>query len=195
MQDAVAAGIDLVSFSGDKLLGAPQAGILVGRRDAIERIRQDPLMRALRCGKLTYAALEATLKLFLNRKDLDRAHPALRMLTQPVRTLRRRAGRLLKELGDLASLGIGLDLEDSVARSGSGALPLAEIPSTALVVSRPGGSIGQLAAKLRRFDRVVQELAQRGQRAATIRLNNSRHPRQVTVRLAEATGSSDRPHP
>jgi L-seryl-tRNA(Ser) seleniumtransferase len=152
VSDSVRAGADVVTFSGDKVLGGPQAGILVGRRDAIGRIRQDPLMRALRCGKLTYAALEATLKLFLNRKDLVRGHPALRMLTSPVSTLRRRGGRLLKELGDLVSHGIGLDLEDSVAQSGSGALPLAEIPSTALVVSRPGGSIAQLAAKLRRHD-------------------------------------------
>ena len=150
VSDSVATGADVVSFSGDKVLGGPQAGLLVGRREALDRIRRNPLMRALRCGKLTYAALEATLKLFLNRKALLRKHPTLRMLTEPAGSLRRRGVRLLRRLADLADRGVRLGLEPSVAQTGSGALPLEEIPSTALTLSWPGRSVGDLAARLRR---------------------------------------------
>ncbi|MDE2998958.1 MAG: L-seryl-tRNA(Sec) selenium transferase [Gemmatimonadota bacterium] len=93
VSDSVAAGADVVTFSADKVLGGPQAGILVGNADAVRKIRRNPLMRALRSGKLTYAALAATLRLFLNRKDLLRTHPALRMLTEPVSALKRRGRR------------------------------------------------------------------------------------------------------
>ncbi len=150
VSDSIAAGADVVSFSGDKVLGGPQAGVLVGRREVLDRIRKNPLMRALRCGKLTYAALEATLKLFLNRKALLRNHPTLRMLTEPVATLRRRGGRLRGRLKDLEDRGVRFGLEDSVAQTGSGALPLEEIPSVALTLAWPGRSVGDLSERLRR---------------------------------------------
>ncbi len=152
VSDSVAAGADVVTFSADKVLGGPQAGILVGRRDAIETIRRNPLMRALRCGKLTYAALAATLRLFLNREKLLRAHPTLGMLTVPVSNLKRRGLRSLSRLSKLQDKGLRVELVDSVAQTGSGAMPLEEIASVAFCVSLVGGSVTDLAARLRADD-------------------------------------------
>ena len=152
VSDSVAAGAGVVTFSADKVLGGPQAGILVGRGDAIETIRRNPLMRALRCGKLTYAALAATLRLFLNREKLLRAHPTLGMLTVPVSILKRRGLRSLSRLSQLQEKGLRVELVDSVAQTGSGAMPLEEIASVALCVSLVGGSVTDLAARLRADD-------------------------------------------
>lgn len=129
---SLAAGADLVCFSGDKLLGGPQAGIVVGRADLVERLRRHPLQRALRADKLTLAALEGTLTLALDSPD---EIPVLRMLREPVETVRARAERL-------AELVQG-EIEETVARAGGGALPLAELPSFACAVEE------ELAAKLR----------------------------------------------
>ena len=123
--ESLRAGADLVCFSGDKLLGGPQAGIVVGRADLVERLRRHPLQRALRADKLTLAALEGTLALALDpatRADV----PVLRMLHEPVARVRARAERL-------AGL-VGGEVEETVARVGGGALPLAELPSAACAV-------------------------------------------------------------
>ncbi|MER3409965.1 MAG: L-seryl-tRNA(Sec) selenium transferase [Thermoleophilia bacterium] len=121
--ESVAAGADLVCFSGDKLLGGPQAGIVVGRADLVERLRRHPLQRALRADKLTLAALEGTLRLYLDPDRARRKIPPLRMLEEPLAAVRARAERL-------ASL-VGGTVEDTVARVGGGALPLVELPSAA----------------------------------------------------------------
>ena len=134
-RESLAAGADLVCFSGDKLLGGPQAGVVVGRADLVERLRRHPLQRALRADKLTLAALEGTLALYLD--GLDRI-PVLRMLREDVETVRARAERL----ADL----VGGHVEETVARAGGGALPLAELPSYACSVEE------ELAAPLRRSD-------------------------------------------
>jgi L-seryl-tRNA(Ser) seleniumtransferase len=131
-KDSLAAGADLVCFSGDKLLGGPQAGIVVGRAELVERLRRHPLQRALRAGKLTLAALEGTLRLYL---DAPERIPVLRMLKQDTATVRARAERL-------ASL-VGGTVEETVGRAGGGALPLAELPSFACAVGE------SLAAPLR----------------------------------------------
>jgi L-seryl-tRNA(Ser) seleniumtransferase len=131
-RDALAAGADLVCFSGDKLLGGPQAGIVLGRADLVERLRRHPLQRALRADKLTLAALEGTLTLYL---DAPERIPVLRMLREDTAEVRARAERL-------AGL-VGGDIEETVARAGGGALPLAELPSYACAVEE------QLAARLR----------------------------------------------
>jgi L-seryl-tRNA(Ser) seleniumtransferase len=117
-KESLAAGADLVTFSGDKLLGGPQAGIVVGRADLVEKLRRHPLQRALRADKLTLAALEGTLALYL---DAPERIPVLRMLHDD--GVRARAERL-------ASLTDGM-VEETVARVGGGALPLAELPSFA----------------------------------------------------------------
>jgi L-seryl-tRNA(Ser) seleniumtransferase len=125
-RESLAAGADLVSFSGDKLLGGPQAGIVVGRADLVERLRRHPLQRALRADKLTLAALEGTLGLYLDPERALREVPVLRMLNEPVETVRERAERL--------AAAVGGEVEETVGRVGGGALPLAELPSFACAV-------------------------------------------------------------
>jgi L-seryl-tRNA(Ser) seleniumtransferase len=120
---SLAAGVDLVCFSGDKLLGGPQAGIIVGRADLVEQLRRHPLQRALRADKLTLAALEGTLRLAVEAPD---EIPVLHMLREPTEAVRERAQRL----ADL----VGGEVEQTVARAGGGALPLAELPSYACAV-------------------------------------------------------------
>jgi len=130
---SLAAGADLVCFSGDKLLGGPQAGMIVGRADLVERLRRHPLQRALRADKLTLAALEGTLRLALDAPD---EIPVLRMLREPPGAVRARAERL--------AAAIGGEVEETVARAGGGALPLAELPSYACAVEE------RLGERLRR---------------------------------------------
>jgi L-seryl-tRNA(Ser) seleniumtransferase len=122
-RESLAAGADLVCFSGDKLLGGPQAGIVVGRAELVERLRRHPLHRAVRADKLTLAALEGTLRVYL---DAPERIPVLRMLEEDVEVVRARAERL-------ASL-VGASVEETVGRVGGGALPLAELPSFACAV-------------------------------------------------------------
>jgi L-seryl-tRNA(Ser) seleniumtransferase len=125
---SLAAGADLVCFSGDKLLGGPQAGVVVGRADLVERLRRHPLQRALRADKLTLAALEGTLVLALDPETARAEIPVLRMLDEPVEVVRKRAETL-------AGLVSG-EVEETVARVGGGALPLAELPSYACAVEQ-----------------------------------------------------------
>jgi L-seryl-tRNA(Ser) seleniumtransferase len=124
--DALSAGADLVCFSGDKLLGGPQAGIVVGRADLVEKLRRHPLQRALRADKLTLAALEGTLALYLDPERAAREIPVLRMLGEPLEAVRGRAERLAELVGG--------EVEQTVGRVGGGALPLAELPSFACAV-------------------------------------------------------------
>jgi L-seryl-tRNA(Ser) seleniumtransferase len=126
VRESLVAGADLVSFSGDKLLGGPQAGVLVGRADLVEQLRRHPLQRALRADKLTLAALEGTLGLYLDPSRAWREVPVLRMVIEPPAGVEARARRL-------AALVDGA-VEETVARVGGGALPLAELPSFACAV-------------------------------------------------------------
>jgi L-seryl-tRNA(Ser) seleniumtransferase len=147
-RDALAAGADLVCFSGDKLLGGPQAGIVVGRAELVERLRRHPLQRALRADKLTLAALEATLVIYLEPQRAALEIPVLRMLAEPVEAVRSRAERL--------SALVGGEVEETVGRVGGGALPLAELPSLACAVEE------ELAARLRDADPPVIALVRDG---------------------------------
>jgi L-seryl-tRNA(Ser) seleniumtransferase len=132
---SLAAGADLVCFSGDKLLGGPQAGIVVGRADLVDRLRRHPLQRALRADKLTLAALEGTLALAVDAPD---EIPILRMLREPPEAVRTRAARLAELVGG--------EVEETIAKAGGGALPLTELPSFACAVEEG------LAVKLRAGD-------------------------------------------
>jgi L-seryl-tRNA(Ser) seleniumtransferase len=134
-KESLEAGADLVTFSGDKLLGGPQAGIVVGRADLVEKLRRHPLQRALRADKLTLAALEGTLALYLDPARAAREVPVLRMLREPIEAVRARAERLAEAAGG--------QVEETIARVGGGALPLAELPSFAVAVEE------ELAAPLR----------------------------------------------
>jgi L-seryl-tRNA(Ser) seleniumtransferase len=128
-RESLAAGADLVCFSGDKLLGGPQAGIVVGRAELVDRLRRHPLQRALRADKLTLAALEGTLGLYLDPERALREVPVLRMLNEPLETVRARADRL--------AAAVDGEVEETVARVGGGALPLAELASYACAVEEP----------------------------------------------------------
>jgi L-seryl-tRNA(Ser) seleniumtransferase len=125
-QEALAGGADLVCFSGDKLLGGPQSGVVAGRGDLVERLRRHPLHRALRIDKLGLAALEGTLLLYLEPERALREVPVLRMLHEEPSAVRARAERL--------AAAVGGEVEETVARVGGGALPLAELPSFACAV-------------------------------------------------------------
>ena len=126
VRESLEAGADLVCFSGDKLLGGPQAGIVVGSAELVERLRRHPLQRAVRADKLTLAALEGTLALYLDPQLAAREVPVLRMAGEPAKAVRSRAERLAEAVGG--------ELEETVSRVGGGALPLAELPSFACAV-------------------------------------------------------------
>jgi len=143
---AVAAGVDLVTFSGDKLLGGPQAGILVGRRDLVERLKRNPLNRALRIDKLTLAALEATLYAYEAGTAIHTL-PALRVLTEPLAAVRRRARRLLTRLPPVPRSLLGATLVEERAQVGGGAFPLVELPTAAVALA--GRSVQELDKALR----------------------------------------------
>lgn len=143
--ESIAAGADVVSFSGDKVLGGPQAGIIVGRREIIERIKRNPLNRALRIDKMTLAALEATLRLYLD-PDLARGRvPTLVMMTRPLTSLRSQAARLAGLLKKNLGGRLGVSVRPGMSRVGGGAFPEADLP-TALValvpIPRSGAGLG-----------------------------------------------------
>jgi L-seryl-tRNA(Ser) seleniumtransferase len=130
-RDSLAAGADLVCFSGDKLLGGPQAGVIAGRAELVERLRRHPLQRAVRADKLTLAALEGTLSLYADPERTTREVPVLRMLGEAPGSVLARAKRLAEAVGG--------EVEETVARVGGGALPLAEVASYACAVEESLG--------------------------------------------------------
>ena len=143
VRESVAAGVDLVTFSGDKLLGGPQAGLLVGRAAALAPLRKHPLLRAVRIDKLSLAALEATLRLYQDPERAAERVPVLRMLATPASVLQARAARLQALLGPCATM------EPTDGFAGGGALPAAPLPSWVVAVTLPGVSAMEVARRLR----------------------------------------------
>lgn len=129
VQDSVRAGMDIVTFSGDKLLGGPQAGIIVGKKEIIGKIRKNPLTRALRIDKLTLAALESTLRLYRDPKNAARCIPTLRMITEPYEQVHQKADRLVRNIEELHDSRLVLNIKKISSKTGGGALPLLDIPS------------------------------------------------------------------
>ncbi len=131
--EVVASGVDLVSFSGDKLLGGPQAGIVVGRAELLERLARNPVNRALRIDKFTIAALEATLYAYEAGTALETI-PTLRMLTEPFASIRRRALKVLARTGPAAVRALGAAVIESSSQVGGGALPTVDLPSAVIAL-------------------------------------------------------------
>ncbi len=158
VRETIAAGADLVCFSGDKLLGGPQAGLLVGRTDLIRKLRRHPLKRALRVDKLTLAALEAVLRLYRAPERLADRSTTLRWLTRPTSAMRAQAIRL--EPIVRCAVGPAYDVTHGAMSSqiGSGALPVSELPSHGLIITpgtRRRGSLRRLEAALRALSRPI----------------------------------------
>jgi L-seryl-tRNA(Ser) seleniumtransferase len=150
-QEMIAAGVSLVSFSGDKLLGGPQAGIIVGRRELIARLQQHPLKRALRADKMTLSALEATLRLYLHPEKLAERLPTLRMLTRDAASIRAQGELLLAQVAQHYP-DFDVRVESCQSQIGSGSLPVDRLPSAALTFTPRDGRGSQLevlSARLR----------------------------------------------
>jgi L-seryl-tRNA(Ser) seleniumtransferase len=151
-QEAVKAGADIVTFSGDKLLGGPQAGIILGKREIIGRVQANPLSRALRVDKLTLAALESTLRLYLDEKKALQEIPTLAMLTISSEELIRRARRLMKQIRRRLGNTVEASVRDDRSQVGGGAYPLQELPTRVIAVRSKKLSSNQLEAGLRRHE-------------------------------------------
>ena len=151
VQETVASGVDLASFSGDKLLGGPQAGIVVGRRAIVSRLKKNPWNRALRIDKFTIAALEATLYAYEAGTALQTV-PTLAMLTEPLAAVRSRARRVVRRLSASVRERLGASLVDDLAKVGGGALPTVELPTVALAVGTSAEAAMRLDEALRLGD-------------------------------------------
>jgi len=150
VQETVASGLDLVTFSGDKLLGGPQAGLIVGRKDLVARLKRNPLLRALRQDKLTLAALERTLRGYLDPERAIAEIPTLAMLARPADQLATAAERLGTMLRGLPSLGVSL--QPGHSQVGGGSLPATDLPTTLVTLTWEGKSAQWLLDALRTAD-------------------------------------------
>ena len=147
--DRITWGVDIVTFSGDKLLGGPQAGIIVGKSEWIQRIRKNPLMRALRVGKLTIAALSATLQAYFNPDALLTQFPMLQCYTRSIDDLHITANEIVGRLKVIFAETVAIEIAETHSQIGSGSLPVETLPSVAVVLSPLKVSAGKLAEYFR----------------------------------------------
>jgi L-seryl-tRNA(Ser) seleniumtransferase len=149
VQESVAAGPDVITFSGDKLLGGPQAGLIVGKKEVVDKIKKNPITRALRIDKLTLAALENTLRLYRDEETAIHAIPTLRMLTLPLDSIEKKAQRLRKILENIGDPRIHIELIDLSSRAGGGSLPLLALPSKCVAIKLKGISVNTVERFMR----------------------------------------------
>jgi len=150
VQEMIKTGVDAITFSGDKLLGGPQAGIILGKKKFLDLFKINPLTRALRIDKLTLAALESTLLLYLDEKKAMEEIPTLQMLSLDTRRLRRRGRRLLKRLSGIVNQRMTFTLREDVSQVGGGALPLQELPTIVMAIRPLDSSVNHLEENLRK---------------------------------------------
>jgi len=150
--ERIAAGADVVTFSGDKILGGPQAGLMVGKKELIGKMNKNHLQRALRCGKLTLAALEATLRRYRQPPNIVDEIPTLRAFTRSVDEVRTMGQSVLPKLETSLGNGYQLSLQDSTSQIGSGALPTEELPTVVITVAHPKRSANAIAKQFRQAD-------------------------------------------
>ncbi|MEN8730586.1 MAG: L-seryl-tRNA(Sec) selenium transferase [Desulfuromonadales bacterium] len=186
VREALKTGIDLVTFSGDKLLGGPQAGIIVGRRAVIGKIRKHPMARALRIDKLTLAALEATLRHYLDPQKALTAIPTLQMLAVPAEDLQQRCDNLLPRLQKALGEAAELNVCEACATVGGGALPLAELPGWVIALAPRSISLNQLTNRLRQGDPPVIGRVQDGRFLIDPRTLNDEDEQDLLRALEEA---------
>jgi L-seryl-tRNA(Ser) seleniumtransferase len=152
VQESVASGADVITFSGDKLLGGPQAGIVVGKKWIVDQIKKNPLTRALRIDKLTLAALESTLRLYRDEKKATRIIPTLRMIMLPLQEIEKRARHLANALKTLGDDRMHIQFVKGSSKTGGGALPLMELPSLCVGIRIEGISANALEKRMRDND-------------------------------------------
>jgi L-seryl-tRNA(Ser) seleniumtransferase len=152
VREVLNAGVDVVTFSGDKLLGGPQAGIIVGKKEFLELIKRNPLNRALRIDKLTLAALEATLIQYINEAEVVTKLRSLQSLTEPVAVVKKRASRLISKLRRAKLDQLELSLKESFSAVGGGSLPTEKIPTVLVGVKNKTMSATRMETKLRQVE-------------------------------------------
>ena len=151
VQDSIKNGIDIVTFSGDKLLGGPQAGIIVGKKQYIEAMKKNQLTRALRVDKFTIAALEGTLKYYMDEENVVNEIPTIRMLTDSIESINNKALKLKRYIDNIEIDYFDIAIEDEFSEVGGGSLPLERIPTKCLVLSLDGKGLQKFEECLRRF--------------------------------------------
>ena len=194
-RESIDAGADLVTFSGDKLLGGPQVGMLVGRRDLIAQIKQNPLKRALRAGKLTLASLEAVLRLYRDPDRLSQRLTTLQQLTRPEAEIREAAQRVLPALQSaLDALPVDVEIVALRSQIGSGSLPVDRLPSAGLAVrlqGRGSGVLNRLEAGLRGLPKPVIGRIENGALLLDLRCLPPEQEADFTAQLAQLTFASN----
>jgi len=151
VQESVSTGADIVTFSGDKMLGGPQCGIILGKKDIISEIKANPLNRALRIDKLTLIALQETLYLYRDKPNALRSIPSLRAIRQNYKSLCLKAERLLNLIGKISKATVIFDLCDGFSQIGGGAMPLEKLRSRLLCITPVNLSASYIARYLRSY--------------------------------------------
>ncbi len=152
VSERIQTGADVVTFSGDKILGGPQAGLIVGKKNLIARMNKNPLQRALRCGKTTLAALEATLRRYRQSPDIVQEIPTLRAFTRPLDEIRTLGEQLVPRLQAVLGDGFTVESQASTAQVGSGALPIEALPTIVITIEHQKIAAAALAQKFRAAD-------------------------------------------